>query len=271
MAVKRRDRLINITSFLLEHSNHPVTAKSFIEKYGCAKSSLSKDIKIIRHNFAVRGIGRVHTQVGATGGVTYTPKVSPKRTKAIISSIIKDLNNHDRYLPGGYVYMSDILSRPYTLEQIGDVIATQYLDKPVDKVLTMNGKGLIAPSVAKALGVSFIPSAHQSKISDGATINVNYFSASSHQLHNLVLPQRSLKEGSNVLIVDDYLKEGSTINGIINLIKAFHCKLAGIAILADGSNGHLNFDHPYQSLIRINPNEGQIKASFGNLFDKKNN
>ncbi|XIF19873.1 MAG: pur operon repressor [Acetilactobacillus jinshanensis] len=270
MAVKRRDRLINITSFLLEHPNHPVTAKSFIEKYGCAKSSLSKDIKIIRHNFATRGIGRVHTQVGATGGVTYTPKVSPKRSKMIVSKIIRDLNNHERYLPGGYVYMSDILSQPYTLEQIGDVVATQYLNKPVDKVLTMNGKGLIAPSVAKALGVSFISSAHHSKISDGATINVNYFSASSHQLHNLVLPQRSLKDDSHVLIVDDYLKEGSTINGMINLIKAFHCKLAGIAILADGSNGHFNFNEPYQSLIKIKSNQDHIKASLGNLFNKNN-
>lgn len=269
MAVKRRDRLINITSYLLEHPNHPVTAKSFIEKYGCAKSSLSKDIKIIRHNFATRGIGLVHTQVGATGGVTYVPKISDKRARSIVKSIVKSLNAHDRYLPGGYVYMSDILSRPYTLEQIGDVIATQFARGSVDMVLTMNGKGLIAPSVAKALGVPFVSASHRSKISDGATINVSYFSASSHQLHSLVLPQRSLKANSNVLIVDDYLKDGSTINGMMSLIKAFHDKLAGISILADGSHGHAKLNHSYRSLIQINSDHDQIKAKYGNLFDNK--
>lgn len=269
MQIKRRDRLIDLTSYLLEHPNHPVTLKSFMNHYHCAKSSLSKDVAIIKRNFVARGVGKVKTQVGAIGGVTYFPIVSRSRAQGIVKMLIAKLNRSHRKLPGGYVYMSDLLSQPYLLEQIGKVIATYYLHRSVDMVMTMSGKGIIASSVAKALGTPFISARHHSKISDGATINVSYFSVYSHQFHNLVLPQRSLSHGTNVLIVDDYLKGGSTINGMINLIKAFRCHLSGVAVLADGSNGHPNFQANYLSLIRFQSSGNQIKAESGNLFKRR--
>ena len=267
MQIKRRDRLIDLTSYLLGHPNQSVTLKSFMNRYHCAKSSLSKDVTIIKHNFAARGIGKVKTQVGAIGGVTYFPIVNRQRAQNIIETLIRKLNRSNRKLPGGYVYMSDLLSQPYLLEQIGKVIATYYIHDSVDIVMTMSGKGIIAASVARALGTPFISARHHSRISDGATINVSYFSAYSHQFHNLVLPQRSLSSGANVLIVDDYLKGGSTIKGMINLIKAFRCHLSGVAILADGNNGHPNFDIDYLSLIRFKPFGQQIRAEVGNLFN----
>lgn len=268
MEIKRRDRLINISTYLLEHPNHPVTLKSFIEKYNCAKSSLSKDVVIIKNNFAKRGLGRVRTQVGATGGLTYTPYVNHKQANKIISVLIARLNHDQRYLPGGYIYMSDLLSQPYLLSQISKVIATQYLNKHVDYVLTMSGKGAIAPAVAKALGTPFIETRHDSKISDGATINVNYFSVYTHQMRQLVLPQRSLQPDKNVLIVDDYLKGGSTISGMAELIKAFHCHLAGIDIFADGSKPDAKLDLKYHSLVKINTNNNKVSAEPGNLYQK---
>ena len=266
MQIKRRDRLISLTTYLLNHPNHPVTLKLFMNRFHCAKSSLSKDITIIKHNFASRGIGKIKTQVGAAGGVIYLPIVSRSRAKAIIQMIIQKLNHSHRKLPGGYVYMSDLLSQPYILDQIGKVIATHYIHNSVDMIMTMSSRGIIAASVAKALGTPFISARHHSKISDGATINVNYFSVYNHQFHNLVLPQRSLASGTHVLIVDDYLKGGSTINGMINLIRAFHCRLTGIAILADGSHGQTNFNGSYLSLIKFKAQGHQIKAEAGNLF-----
>ena len=42
-----------------------------------------------------------------------------------------------------------------------------------------------------------------------------------------------LAEGSNVLIVDDFMKAGGTIMGMINLLEEFNAKVAGIAVLVE--------------------------------------
>ena len=45
----------------------------------------------------------------------------------------------------------------------------------------------------------------------------------------------SLKAGSRVLIVDDFLKGGGTINGMISLLTEFDSELAGVAVFADNA------------------------------------
>ena len=42
------------------------------------------------------------------------------------------LSEQDRLLPGGYVYLSDLLGRPDVLRKVGRVIARQYIDKQID-------------------------------------------------------------------------------------------------------------------------------------------
>ncbi len=49
----------------------------------------------------------------------------------------------------------------------------------------------------------------------------------------MFLSKRSLKAGSRVLIVDDFLKGGGTVNGMISLLREFDSELAGVAVLAD--------------------------------------
>ena len=45
--------------------------------------------------------------------------------------------------------------------------------------------------------------------------------------------KEALAEGSNVLIVDDFMKAGGTINGMINLLEEFKANVAGIAVLVE--------------------------------------
>ena len=47
----------------------------------------------------------------------------------------------------------------------------------------------------------------------------------------MFLSKRSLKAGSRVLIVDDFLKGGGTVNGMISLLREFDSELAGVAVL----------------------------------------
>ena len=45
------------------------------------------------------------------------------------------------------------------------------------------------------------------------------------------LSKRSLKRGSRVLVVDDFMKGGGTVNGMKSLIEEFEAELVGITVL----------------------------------------
>lgn len=71
MKIRRSERLIDMTQFLLSHPRKLVPLTMFAERYGSAKSSISEDLVIIKKTFEDRGIGTLETVPGAAGGVQY--------------------------------------------------------------------------------------------------------------------------------------------------------------------------------------------------------
>lgn len=97
--------------------------------------------------------------------------------------------------------------------------------------MTVATKGIpIAQSVATYLNVPFVIVRNDSKITEGSTVSVNYVSGSSERIKKMELSKRSLTEGANVLIVDDFMKGGGTINGMKTLIEEFDANLIGITV-----------------------------------------
>ena len=69
-----------------------------------------------------------------------------------------------------------------------------------------------------SLNVPFVIVRRDLKITEGSTVSVNYVSGSSgDRIEKMFLSKRSLKAGSRVLIVDDFLKGGGTVNGMIGV------------------------------------------------------
>ena len=65
------------------------------------------------------------------------------------------------------------------------------------------------------------------------------------------LSKRSLKRGSRVLVVDDFMKGGGTVNGMKSLIEEFESELVGITVFAESKfNGHRAIDD-YTSLLYV--------------------
>ncbi|MDK6808561.1 phosphoribosyltransferase family protein, partial [Corynebacterium aurimucosum] len=88
----------------------------------------------------------------------------------------------------------------------------------------------LANAVANVLNVPFAIVRRDLKITEGSTVSVNYVSGSSgDRIEKMFLSKRSLKAGSRVLIVDDFLKGGGTVNGMISLLREFDSELAGVA------------------------------------------
>ena len=87
----------------------------------------------------------------------------------------------------------------------------------------------------------------------------------------MVLPKRSLQEGANVCIVDDFMKAGGTINGMINLLQEFnaHVKAIGVLAEADDEEEERVVEH-YTSLVKItsvNINKNIIEVNRGNFSE----
>ena len=272
MKLRRSDRMVVISNYLLNHPYELTSLNTFAEKYESAKSSISEDIVIIKRAFEEIEIGTIETITGAGGGVIFTPSISDKEAKTIVEKLRDQLSESDRILPGGYIYLSDLLSTPSILNSIGRIIAKAFRGQKIDAVMTVATKGVpLANAVANTLNVPFVIVRRDLKITEGSTVSVNYVSGSSDRIEKMFLSKRSLKAGSRVLIVDDFLKGGGTINGMISLLTEFESELAGVAVFA--YNAQEKRDQlAYKSLLKvtnIDVKENKIDVEVGNIFDNE--
>ena len=262
MKVRRSNRLVDMTRYLMEHPRTLVSLKFFSERFGSAKSSISEDLSIVKHTFHTWGEGRLETIPGASGGAVLTPLYSKENAQKAIDNLVAEVNDDSRLLPGGYVYLSDLIGRPDILRQVGRLIATQYVDKDVDVIMTVETKGIpIAQSVAMYMNKPFVIVRNSSHITEGPTVSVNYVSGSVQRIKKMELSRRTLSAGANVVVVDDFLKGGGTLNGMHSLIKEVDAHLGGMTVLAEGNatNGKRLVDN-CTSLIKVDAEDGETKS-----------
>ncbi|MFC0234028.1 pur operon repressor [Vagococcus entomophilus] len=272
MKIRRSERLIDMTQYLLEHPHTLVSLTYFSERYASAKSSISEDLSIIKKTFKQRGTGILETIPGAAGGVRFIPEISFEAAKQIVDSLCERLSERERLLPGGYVYLSDLLGEPDLLRKVGQIIASKYNNRKIDAVMTVATKGVpIAQAVSYYLNVPFVIVRRDSKITEGSTVSVNYVSGSSERVEKMELSKRSLKRGSRVLVVDDFMKGGGTVNGMTSLIDEFEAELVGITVFAESTFSGRRMIEDYHSLLCVKEVDTQtktIKVVPGNYFDQ---
>lgn len=272
--MKRSDRLVAMTNYLIDHPMRLISLPFFSETYGAAKSSISEDLAIINRMFKEDSIGYLESVSGAAGGVKYIPQVSMEKSKEIMDAICKDLEDPGRILPGGYLFMSDILGNPNIVRDIGRLFASHFASYDIDSIVTVATKGIpIAYAVASFLNVPVIIVRRDPKVTEGSTVSINYVSGSSRKIQTMVLSKRSLKSGENVCIIDDFMKAGGTINGIKNLLQEFDANVKAIGVLAEAEDEEEErVVDDYVSLVQINNVDStnkQIEVIKGNYF--KNN
>ena len=107
--LKRSARLVEMTQYLLARPHTLISLTAFAERYQSAKSSISEDLAIIKEVFEDEGIGELNTLAGAAGGVRFVPKCRKDQALEKMASICRELEQPERLLPGGYLYMTDLL------------------------------------------------------------------------------------------------------------------------------------------------------------------
>ncbi|MRX72951.1 pur operon repressor [Bacillus lacus] len=270
MKFRRSGRLVDMTNYLLQHPHELVPLTYFSERYQSAKSSISEDLGIIKQTFESQGIGSLNTVAGAAGGVRFAPGVNKQDAMEEIGRLCSIMANPDRLLPGGYLYLTDILGDPVLVNRIGRLFAAVFSDRKIDVIATVATKGIpLAYAAANYLSVPVVIVRRDSKVTEGSTVSINYVSGSSKRIQTMVLAKRSLKEGSNVLIIDDFMKAGGTINGVISLLEEFQANVAGIGVLVESEGAEERLVDEYISMVKltdVDTKEKQIHVIEGNYF-----
>lgn len=273
MKFRRSERLIDMVTYLLEHPRQLISLTYFAERYASAKSSISEDLGIIKETFERRGIGTLQTVPGAAGGVKFFVKVSEEEARPYVQELCNLIATPDRLLPGGYLYLTDILGNPTIVQKAGRIIASAYANTPIDVVMTVATKGIpLAYAVASQLNVPVVIVRRDSRVTEGPTVSINYVSGSAKRIQTMVLSKRSLAEGSRVLIVDDFMKAGGTVMGMKSLLEEFKAHVAGIAVLVEAEKIEERLVDEYLSLVQlsnVDVREKKINVNEGNYFKKK--
>lgn len=250
--LKRNERMIYICKYLTDRPNQLVNFSHFSNVFQIAKSSLSEDIQIIRGILEQFEMGYVETIAGVSGGVMYIPQVSQAEREHFITSVKDLLEDRRRILPGNYIYLSDLLQDSHTLQQAALIISQSYRHHKIDAVMTIETQGVgLAAAVARYLNVDYVVVRRDSNQTSGPTISVNYVSGSHHTVKKMELTKSSLSAGSKVLIVDDFIRHGGTVQGLMSLIEEFECEYAGTCVFAANTLKNSEEIPGYQSLFKV--------------------
>jgi purine operon repressor len=165
--------------------------------------------------------------------VRYRAVLTPQRQFAILSGLAERLSQPSRLLPGGFLYNSDISSEPDTAEKMGMILAAQYYDRDPDFVLTMETKGIpIALMTARMLDVPLVIARRDSRAYEGTAVKINYVAGGAgNRIETMALARRAVTSGQRALIIDDFMKGGGTLRGMVDLMHEFQADVVGIGVM----------------------------------------
>src|SRR5699024_2578463 len=106
--MKRSNRLVAMTNFLLENPGTSKNLSYFADTYNSAKSSISEDLDIVNDVLKQQGIGYIERVSGSAGGAIFVPRLDYKSGLTFVHELCEQLEDPSRILPGDYLYMSDL-------------------------------------------------------------------------------------------------------------------------------------------------------------------
>lgn len=230
--MKRADRLAAIVHRLVNQPGQLVSLAQLGQAFDAAKSTASEDVARVREAFRAAGLGRVETIPGVGGGVRYLPEPAPETIRAWAEELQQVLGQPGRVLPGGLVYLMDVLFHPVWAQRVGEVFATWFRERDPEYVLTVETRGVpLALFTARALGRPMVLARRNSRATEGSAVSIHYANEGGDRVQTMSLARRALPEGRRVLVVDDFMRGGGTARAMIQLLAEFRADIVGIAVL----------------------------------------
>ena len=248
----RGRRLAALTHLLTREPGRLFQLAELAEPLGNARSTVSEDISLIAEALTEQGLGEIETVTGAAGGVRFRPYVSQQRAWAWIDELLVEAASPSRVLPGGFLYMTDLVFSPMWAERFGSIVATRFRDSHPNIVVTLETKGIpLAVMTGAAFGCAVAVARRDARVTEGPALHLHYVSGSSHRISTMSLPRRAIRPADRVLLVDDFLKAGGTARGLWDLVGEFGAEVVGLAVLMESARPADKLVHDYFSLLTL--------------------
>lgn len=175
----------------------------------------------------------------------------PEIQENLLNEIIGLLNNEERFLPGGLVYYSDILFNPHYALRLGHAMASLFSEMRPDVVMTSEVKGIpLALFTAHSMGIPLAVCRFRNRASDGSAVTVHY-PTKNGEVRAMYMGTKQLERGKRVVIVDDFMRGGSTVAGMLLVAKEFGAEVAGTGIFLVSSDPQEKAVNSYKALLRL--------------------
>ena len=262
---KRIQRVAALMKIFSETPNKLFSYNYFSGLFNAAKSTISEDIVIVKDLVEEMSYGKIETVTGALGGAIFFPYIGNEEIEKILDNLCKEFLKKNRIIPGGFIYMTDLFNNPSIVSNMAKIISSKFRDIEIDYVVTVETKGIpLAIMTAQKLNVPLAVIRRNNKVTEGATVSINYVSGSSNNIQTMSLSRRSLNENSRVLIVDDFMKGGGTAKGMHDMMNEFNAKVVGTAVVIETKEPEKKLIDNYISLLLlegINEREGIVNIS----------
>lgn len=123
------------------------------------------------------------------------------------------------------------------IHKMGIEFANHFRDKNIDKVLTVESSG-IAPALATALELEVdcvFARKKQSLTTGDDFYHTSVYSFTKQVTNELIVSKDFLKEGENILMIDDFLANGQAAKGMIAIVRQAGANPAGLGIVIEKS------------------------------------
>jgi len=147
----------------------------------------------------------------------------------LLSKIVTD---QVRITADGSYDISGVTSNVGLLRQIAKVVYSEFSLVPVEKVLTMEVDGIpLAVEVAGEFNVNLAVARAEKDlgVEEFFEQKVVYSPSSVKYLY---LPKNAIKKGEHILVVDDMVRSGTTIEALARLAEKARAKIVGIFMIA---------------------------------------
>ncbi len=251
MKGQKTERLLRIASRLMTCPSSQISLTSLAEDFDVSKTVISEDMYLIDESMSAEGLGRIKVDRGRTGGASFVPEMSLGCRSEFLSHLSEILSRNDRILPSGLIYYSDILFNPSYTWKLGLALASDFYESHPDVVMTSEVKGIpLGMATAHILGVPLAVCRFRNRASDGPAVCV-HFATQTGDVRAMYMGTKQLAQGSRVLVIDDFMRGGSTASGMCQVVKEFKSELVGIGVFLASQEPSKKAIDSYSSLLTL--------------------
>lgn len=261
MKGQRTERLIKIASRFLTCPSLQFSLTSLAEDFNVSKTVISDDVAVIDEAINSEGLGQIKVDRGRAGGASLVPQLSGSRRADLLDHIAEILSLDERMLPTGLIYYSDILFNPRYSWLLGLALASDFYNSRPDVVMTSEVKGIpLGMATAQALGIPLAVCRFRNRASDGPAVCV-HFATQTGDVRSMYMGTKQLSQGDKVLVIDDFMRGGSTAAGMCQVVREFKAELVGIGVFLSAVDPVEKAVKNYKSLLNLSIKENKSKIT----------